>query len=326
MQFQIPIHIPRLDPTIGYEDKILLMGSCFTEHIGRFLEEDKFNILQNPYGIVFDPETLSRSVIDLIDENYMDESELFQQDGVWHHWKFHSRYSGLDKESVLKGMNESIKKGHGFLKESSWLILTLGTSYVYRLMNDNQVVANCHKVPAKSFTRQLNTIESSIQAFDIMLYRLHRFNPNIKVMFTVSPVRHIKDGIVENNRSKARLLEVVHHLVDKFDRLHYFPAYEIMTDVLRDYRFYDIDLVHPNYAGTSYVLELFKQSSMSAETINLSETMHKIFLAKKHKPFNPESEQHQNFLKKNYLQCLELSKLYPYLNFEEELKYFKTMH
>ncbi|WP_447640045.1 MULTISPECIES: GSCFA domain-containing protein [Chitinophagaceae] len=324
MQFQIPIHIPQLEPCITYEDNILLMGSCFTEHIGRFLEEDKFNILQNPYGIVFDPETLSRSVIDLIEENYIEESELFQQQGIWHHWKFHSRYSGLDKKAVLDSMNRSIKRGHDFLKNAKWLILTLGTSYVYKLVENNQIVANCHKVPAKNFTRMLNTIESNIQAFDIMLYRLFRFNPNIRVMFTVSPVRHIKDGIVENNRSKARLLETVHHLVDKFDKLYYFPAYEIMMDVLRDYRFYDIDLVHPNYAGTAYVLERFKESCMDAETIALSETMHKIFLAKKHKPFNPDSEQHKVFLHKYYLQCLELSKRYPYLDFGAELMFFQS--
>lgn len=300
------------------------MGSCFTEHIGKFLEEDKFNILQNPYGIVFDPETLSRSVIDLMEENYIEETELFQQHDIWHHWKFHSRYSGLDKKVVLDGMNQSIKQGHEFLKKAKWLVLTLGTSYVYRLVENNHVVANCHKVPAKNFVRHFNTIESNIQAFDIMLYRLFRFNPNIRVMFTVSPVRHIKDGIVENNRSKARLLETVHHLVDKFDRLHYFPAYEIMVDVLRDYRFYDVDLVHPNYAGTSYVLERFKESCMSPETIELSETMHKIFLAKKHKPFNPESEQHKAFLQKNYLQCRVLAEQYPYLNFQAELAYFQA--
>ncbi len=323
MQFQIPIHIQRLEPSIRYEDNILLMGSCFTEHIGKFLEEDKFNVLQNSYGIVFDPETLSRSVIDLMEKNYIDESELFQQDGVWHHWRFHSRFSGLDKKTVVEKMNMSIKNGHDFLKKAKWLILTLGTSYVYRLTENNQVVANCHKVPAKNFNRQLNTIESNIQAFDLMLYRLFRFNPEIQVMLTVSPVRHIKDGIVENNRSKARLLETVHHLVDKFYRIHYFPAYEIMVDVLRDYRFYDIDLVHPNYAGTSYVLERFKESCMTPETIELSETMHKICLAKKHKPFNPESEQHKSFLHKHYLQCVELSKKYPYLNFEEELDYFQ---
>ncbi|PZP39978.1 MAG: hypothetical protein DI598_19575, partial [Pseudopedobacter saltans] len=138
MQFQIPIHIPQLQPSISYEDNILLMGSCFTEHIGKFLEEDKFNIVQNPFGIVFDPETLSKSIVDLMEENYIDESELFQQDGIWHHWKFHSRYSGLDKAKVLEGMNESIKKGHDFLKKADWLILTLGTSYVYRLKETNQ--------------------------------------------------------------------------------------------------------------------------------------------------------------------------------------------
>ncbi|MFT4203911.1 MAG: GSCFA domain-containing protein [Chitinophagaceae bacterium] len=322
MQFQIRLHIPQLEPSIRYEDNILLMGSCFTEHIGKFLEEDKFSVLQNPYGIVFDPETLSRSVVDLMEQNEIAESELFQQDGVWHHWKFHSGYSGLDRKEVLDGMNRSIRQGHDFLKKAKWLLLTLGTSYVYRLAGNNHVVANCHKVPAKNFVRRLNTIEANIQAFDIMLYRLFRFNPDIRVVFTVSPVRHIKDGIVENNRSKARLLETVHHLVDKFDRLHYFPAYEIMVDVLRDYRFYDIDLVHPNYAGTSYVLERFKESCMNAETIELSETLHKIFLAKKHKPFNSESEQHKAFLRKYHALCLELSEQYPYLDFREELKYF----
>ncbi|QES87740.1 GSCFA domain-containing protein [Rhizosphaericola mali] len=323
MQFQIPINIPKVQPTITYEDKLMLLGSCFTEHIGSFLENDKFNVFQNPFGIIFDPLTISNNVIRLIENRKVEKSELFERTEIWHHWDFHSAYSALEPNIALEKMNNSIENGYQFLKETKWLIITLGTAYNYTFLSENRSVANCHKVPGNQFRKNMMTIEEIIRAFDIMLYRLFHFNKDVQVIFTISPVRHIKDGIVENNRSKARLLEAAHHLVDKFDRIHYFPAYEILIDVLRDYRFYDADLVHPNYAGTAYVLDLFKNYSMSEETIKFSEIMHKIYLAKKHKPFNPESESHQKFLQKNYELCQELAEKYPYLNFEKELAFFK---
>lgn len=324
MDFLIPISISELQPKISYQDKIMLIGSCFTEHIGKFLEEDKFDVLQNPNGIIFDPNTISKSIISWIENEKVEESELFQQDEIWHSWKFHSRFSDLKKDVAIKKMNDSIENAHHYLKKAKWLIITLGTSYCYQLAETGTIVANCHKVPANQFKKHLNTITESIEAFDIVLYRLFKFNPDLNIIFTVSPVRHIRDGIVENTLSKARLIEVVHHLVNKFSKLHYFPSYELMIDVLRDYRFYDADLVHPNYAGTSYVLENFAKATMSEMTQKEMETMHKIFLAKNHKPFNPNSLAHKKFLEKFYNLSIQMQKTYPNLDFEKEIKYFES--
>lgn len=209
-------------------------------------------------------------------------------------------------------------------------MITLGSSFAYRFAysdNDLQTaggvyVANCHKAPAKLFTKHLCTIEETVTALDGTLFRLFHFNPKLKVIFTISPVRHLRDGVIENNRSKARLLEAVHHLVNKFDKLYYFPAYELVIDVLRDYRFYDIDMAHPNYSATQFVLENFFEHCVEPNARALSEDIRKLVLARKHKPFNPSSQQHKQFLASNKTKAEELQEQYPHLNFSEETTYF----
>ena len=322
MQFQVPINIPTLQPSIGYKDAILLVGSCFTEHIGNHLMNAKFNALQNPNGILFDPMSVCYSLNSYIEKKQYTEDDLFYLNECWHSWHHHSRFSNIDKESCLNNINAAQKEAHAFLKESNWLIITLGSSFSYQLVEKGTFVANCHKAPAQTFSKHLCTIEETITAFDNVLYKLFYFNPDVRVLFTISPVRHIRDGVTENNRSKARLIEAVHHLVNKFDKLHYFPAYELVIDVLRDYRFYDIDMAHPNYAATQFVLEKFSETCMNKETQELMETIKKISIARNHKPFNPQSQQHKKFLENFLHQTQELQKQYPYLNFEEEVKYF----
>ena len=323
MQFQVPINIKPIVPSINYRDKILLTGSCFTEHIGNFLKDVKFEILQNPNGILFDPISVCDSLVSYIQHRKYTTDDLFYLNECWHSWHHHSRFSGLDKEEVITQINQSQQAAHLFLKQADWLIITLGSSFVYKLVSNQQPVANCHKAPAQTFQKHLSTIDETVIALDGMLYQLFNFNPGIKVMFTISPVRHLRDGVVDNNRSKARLIEAVHHLVNKFSRLHYFPAYELVIDVLRDYRFYDIDLAHPNYAATLFVLEKFSEACMDENTRQLADEIKKITIAKNHKPFNPTSQQHAIFLQKQLEKISQLQQLHPYLNFEEEINYFQ---
>ena len=183
-------------------------------------------------------------------------------------------------------------------------------------------MANCHKAPAKEFIKHLCTIEESVTALDAAMHQLFHFNPKLKIIFTISPVRHLRDGVVENNRSKARLIEAVHHLVNKFDKLYYFPAYELVIDVLRDYRFYDVDLAHPNYAATSFVLEKFSESCFDNVTISLMEEIRKIVIARNHKPFNATSQQHKQFLQTQLERSKALQQKYTWLDFSKELEYF----
>jgi len=191
------------------------------------------------------------------------------------------------------------------------------------LKETGQFVANCHKAPAQWFDKYLIPIDEQIATLDNTLHQLFHFNPKLKIIFTISPVRHLRDGVVENNRSKARLLETVHHLVNKFDRLFYFPAYELVIDVLRDYRFYDIDLAHPNYAATQFVMEKFSDYAFQESTVQLSKEIKQIVTAKNHKAFHPGSNLHQQFLKQQLEKAILLADANPDLDFDPELSYFK---
>lgn len=322
MDFILDINIPQPPVRINYRDKILLTGSCFTAHIGNSLAELKFPVLQNPNGILFDPASVSSSIVSYIQNKRYTKEDLFYLNEVWNSWQHHSIFSHTDAEQCLVGINSSQQRAHEFLKQADWLIITLGSSFSYQLASGQGSVANCHRAPGQWFRKHLMTIEEINSALDGCLHQLWQFNRNIKVIFTVSPVRHIRDGVIENNRSKARLIEVVHHLVNKFDNIYYFPAYELVIDVLRDYRFYDIDMVHPNYAATEFVLEKFTQHYIDEASQALIPEIKKIVTAKKHKPFQPETQAHKQFLESHLEKAQLLQKRYPFLNLNDEIEYF----
>ena len=353
MEFQLPIKINTLPDPVTYRDNILLVGSCFTEHIGNKLQELKFNVLQNPNGILFDPQSVASSLVSYIQNRQYTEADLFYLNELWQSWQHHSIFSNTDKEACLKKINDSQRRAHEFLKNASCIIVTLGSSFSYRLTDltpnpsptssglrppsptmakgsgseskgegSLKAVANCHRAPAQWFNKHLMGIEETNAALDNCIHQLLHFNPKLKIIFTVSPVRHIRDGVVENNRSKARLIEVVHNLVNKFDRLYYFPAYELVIDVLRDYRFYDIDMVHPNYPATEFVLEKFIQFCVDEPSQQIMEEVKKIVIAAKHKAFQPATNAHKQFLLAHLDKTKELQQKYPFLNLEEEIKYF----
>ncbi len=360
MDLMVNIDIKKLPQPISYRDKILLIGSCFTEHIGNSLEELKFSVLQNPNGILFDPNSVCKSLVSYIQNKQYKEDDLFHLNEVWHSWQHHSRFSNTNAAEGLRIINESQTRAHHFLKDADWIIVTLGSSFSYRLTKlaspkpppvegasepslyfvkppftesseappqegfGEASVANCHRAPAQWFHKHLLEINETVEALDNCYHQLLRFNPKLKIIFTVSPVRHIRDGVVENNRSKARLIEAVHHMVNKFDRLYYFPAYELVIDVLRDYRFYDIDLAHPNYTATSFVLEKFADTCIDDQTRQLMEDVRKIVIARKHKPFQPSTAAHQQFLKTHAEKTKELMKQYSFLSLEKELDYFSS--
>ena len=264
------------------------------------------------------------------------ESDLFQLNEVWNSWQHHSRFSHIDRNEGLRIINESQQRAHEFLKKADWLIITLGTSFSYRLTDLAESskapsfggglgeVANCHRAPAQWFSKHLLSISEIIEALNFCIHQLLQFNRQLNIIFTISPVRHIRDGVVDNNRSKARLIESVHHLMNKFDRLYYFPAYEIVIDILRDYRFYDIDFVHPNYMATDFVLQRFASSCLDEEARQLMDELKKINIARRHKAFQPATEAHKQFLKSSAEKTIELQKKYPFLDLKEELDYFTS--
>ena len=329
-QFMLNIPSHYTGKKIEYNEPIALIGSCFTEHIGNALANYKFPVLQNPNGILFDPASTVHALKSYIKPTIYTEKDIFFYNDVWQSWYHHSRFSATTPEACLEKMNQSQKEAHEFLKSAKWLIITLGSSFSYRLTGlaahtggtIGLGAANCHRAPQQWFDKHMMTIEETVTSLDNMLHQLFFFNPDIQIIFTVSPVRHIRDGVVANNRSKARLIEAVHHLVNKFDRLHYFAAYELVIDVLRDYRFYDIDMVHPNYSATDFVLKNFMKEFVSEDANILAEKVHKIVIASKHRPMHEDTPAHQQFLKTQATKTQELIREFPFLDLEKEYNYF----
>lgn len=325
MEFMLNFTCPKADQQMTHRQSILSIGSCFTEHISNALRDYKFKVLQNPNGILFDPVSVCSSLTSYIYNQQHGEDDFFQLNELWHSWQHHSRFSHTNLETAINKINESQNKAHQFLKDAEWLIVTLGSAFHYRLVNEGHAaVANCHRAPAQWFQKHLLGIDEMVAKLDNAIHQTFHFNKKVNIIFTISPVRHIRDGVVDNNRSKARLLEVVHHLVNKFNRLYYFPSYEIVIDVLRDYRFYDIDMVHPNYLATDYVLQQFMQAFMNNDTLDLIKEIKSINIAHKHRSAHAQTAAHQKFLASHLQKVLQLQQQHPYLDLQKEIEYFKT--
>ncbi len=332
MEFMLHMDLKKIPEPIEYGNKVMLMGSCFTEHIGKAMAELKFDVLQNPNGILFGPDAVCKSLLSYVANQQYTDEELFYLNDVWNSWDHHSRFSNINRAEAIREINNSQQTAHEFLNVADWLIITLGSSSVYNLTARAEVsglfdvagrkVANCHRAPADWFSKELLKIETITAMLDNCLKQLHTLNPGLKFIFTVSPVRHIRDTLVENNRSKARLIEAVHAIVSKFETAFYFPAYELVIDVLRDYRFYDIDLVHPNYQATEFVLEKFEECCISEKSQQVMKEVKKMVLARKHRPFQPATEAHQQFLRDNLQKTRQMQQRYPFLDFSSESEYF----
>ena len=323
MEFHLEFSPIPFATKIDHSQLLFLAGSCFTEQIGQKLSAHKFRIIDNPNGILFNPVSISKSVLSYIQNKQYSEADLFYHNELWGSWEHHTRFSSVSKDTCLQKINASQSAAHGFLKNADWVLLTLGSAFVYELEN-KQVVANCHKVPTDKFKKRVLAIDEVVTVLENLLLNLKAFNPKLKIIFTISPVRHLRDGFIENNRSKAILINSVHHVVDKYEHAFYFPSYELIIDDLRDYRFYAEDMVHPNYAATNYVWEKFVTTCIDPSSQILMKEINTINAARHHKPFNPASQAHQKFLKINLAKIEKLKEQFPYLNFEEEILFFNS--
>lgn len=318
MNFLIPIHIPSLQAPIEHKHQILLTGSCFTEHMSNFLSRAKIRNQHNSHGIMFNPLSLCVALQDVIDARVYSEQDLFFHNEYWHSWNHHSDFSYRDPKKALAEINNHIKTQHEFLKQADYLILTLGSAFAYYHLEENRYVSNNHRTPLNWFRKDLLSAEFMTEELQHCINRLKIFNPKLKSIVTISPVRHTRDGVIENNRSKARLLETVHALKD----IYYFPSYEIMIDVLRDYRFYDSDLVHPNYQATQYIWEQFLTHCINPDAKPLIASCEKLFKAMHHKPKDENSLAHAAFKKECLQLCQDIQQAYPYINLQQEIDYF----
>ena len=331
MKFRSEFDIKKLEPTITHHNKLMLVGSCFTENIGDKLRKHKFNIYENPNGILFNPVSVSETIINVIECKEYVEQDLFNYNEAWHSWQHHSKYSGVSVDEALNKINTATKEANLFLKQADYILITLGSAWIYTLTEKaanatkGTVAANNHKAPADWFEKKLLRVDQAILVLATMLDRLGKFNPDIKIIFTISPVRHLREGAINNNRSKAVLIQAVHDLIEKLEKLYYFPAYELVIDDLRDYRFFAEDLVHPNYYATQYVWEKFVDSCVNDDTKKLMQEIAEINTSFNHKPFNATSNQHKIFLETYYKKVKLLQQENAHLNFARELEYFAPL-
>ncbi len=322
MEFILPFQIEPSKDKISYTQKILLIGSCFTEEIGNHFKNLKFDVLQNPNGILYDPISISSALASYIENKQYTADDLFFHDELWHSWQHHSAFSGIDKTTVLQKMNQSQTHANSFLKTASWLLITLGTSYHYQLKNNNEPVANCHKAPAIFFDKRLMSIDDIYSRLSGVIKNLQLYNPDMKIIFTISPVRHVRDGVIENNRSKARLIETAHSIVEQNNHVFYFPAYELVIDVLRDYRFYKSDMVHVNEIAINYVFESFCNTYLDESAKKLISELKALLGGMNHKPFQKESVAHKMFLKTQLEKVRKMMTANPGIDLSGELNYF----
>ena len=323
MDFHIDFTPSALPRKIRYREPIFLVGSCFTEHIAGRLSQYKFQVLENPHGILFNPASIVQSVNDCMQGRTYTADDLFEEQGIWSSWDFHSRFSHPDPTQALAAMNHSVAQAHRFLRQCRWMVITLGSAFVYQLA-EGRTVANCHKAPAQHFRKRLMPPEDVLSALDTMLHKLRVFHPGMQFLFTISPVRHLREGLVENNRSKAVLIHCVHQLCAKFDDVHYFPAYELVVDDLRDYRFYAEDMVHPNYQATAYVWEKFVEAAIDPGTREIMKDVNQLLAAMAHKPLHPQSAAHQQFRLRQKQWADGLMARYPWLDLSAEAAFFAS--
>lgn len=325
-QFRTILKISPSAEKINYHSHCLFIGSCFTESIGNYLRELKFQTQINPFGIVYNPLSISNSIDTLLNGKNFTGNDLEFQNDVWFSFRHHSRFSDSDKNSCLLKINEALKTSSEFIKKIDFLFVTFGTSFIYTHIEKNIVVANCHKLPSNVFTKSMLEPEAIITSWCNTIKKIKSINPSVKIIFTVSPVRHINDGITENQQSKSVLFVAIQNILKKFDNCFYFPAYEIMMDELRDYRFYDEDMVHPNDTAINYIRQKFTETYIDQASQEIMAEIKKLLLAKNHKPFFPGTPAHGNFIKKNLQKISELIKQFPFLELDEFKNYFRSFN
>lgn len=299
---------------ISHADKILLIGSCFAENIGEKLTSSKFNAVVNPNGILFNPISISKAITSYIKNESNPQPEI--NNNLYFSFEHHGSFSSTTKIELEEKIKNATQSAHTQLKEAKFLIITFGSAFAYRHLKTNSIVANCHKLPQQDFKKELLSVETIVGDYKLLFEELKKFNPQLNIILTVSPVKYLRDGIVENNLSKSILIQSVHQLLTA--NCHYFPAYELVNDDLRDYRFYKEDMAHPNEQAINYVWEKFSDVYFSNETKQLNQKIKEVNLAVNHRPINENTVKHSEFKNTVLKKCADLENAYPFLNFSME--------
>lgn len=312
--FRTEIKIPKSDIRINHENNIFLLGSCFSENIGQKLINSGFNAEINSFGVLYNPISISNSLNLITRKLHLQNDDIIFHENLWKSFYHHSSFNCLTENELITNISEKITFAESYLKTTDYLIITLGTSWVYRYKKTNKIVSNCHKIPANEFTHELLSVENISEVFSNLINHLINYNSNIKIIFSVSPIRHLKDGFFENQISKSTLHLAINSLIKNFSCVSYFPAYEIFMDDLRDYRFYADDMLHPSQSGINYVWKKFTESLMDKSTIELIYEVEKINQSLSHRVINKNTDVYKHFIPSINQKINNLKNIYPKIN------------
>lgn len=325
MELYTRIDIPKAPFLFSCRERMLLLGSCFAENMGTRLAENRFNVDINPFGTLYNPASIAAAVRLLLHPQRFTAGDLFCNEGVYHSFTHHSRFSSTSEKECLENINGRLTASAEAFRRTGYLVVTWGTAYVYRLKNTGEVVANCHKLPEKMFERSMLTVADIVAEWKELLLSVWEQNPELKVLLTVSPIRHWKDGAHGNQLSKATLLLAADELQKEYpERVAYFPAYEIMMDELRDYRFYATDMLHPSELAVDYIWQRFTENYLSEETKGVLKEWAEIQKAINHRPFQPESEAYRRFMSQTLLKMERVNEKFPFFDMTKEMEIIKS--
>lgn len=322
-KFQTSVEIPQFQNKTDYDTKNMFIGSCFTENVGSKMKTLKFQVDINPFGILYNPASIANGILYLLKNKEFHKEDLIEHNNLWHSFAHHGYFSSVSAEEVIQKINERLIYSSAFLRNAGSLFITFGTAWVYKYKKTGELVSNCHKIPEIEFDHYRLTVDEIAAEYKNLLNEINKENPMCHVIFTVSPVRHLKNGVVENQRSKAILLLAIDKILaeSKAENCSYFPAYEIVMDELRDYRFYTDDMIHISDVAVNHVWDIFQENHIDTESIKIIEHVQKINKASKHRAFNKNSPEYFSFLKSTLKQIKELEIRFPSLNFEQEKRY-----
>lgn len=337
MKLRTQIEIKPFENPIDYSQIGVSIGSCFAENIAQKLQRLKFPIVSNPFGVMYNPASVADTIERLASGKEFAETDLLSQDDLWTSFYCHGSFAAVSPQEVLEALNCSLKKGSRALAKAQYVIITFGSAWVYELsaayprqgnlyrigegFEAGGVVANCHKFPPQAFVRRRMSVEEIVKRYTKLISE--ELNDK-QIVMTVSPVRHVKDGLAENNASKSILRLAIDELTASHENVHYFPAFEIMNDDLRDYRFYANDLVHPSELALNYIWQLFSEAVITQSALEVSKQVERIVSAAEHRPINPQSESHRQFLSSMLRRSEYLQKQYPEIDLSVELQYFNN--
>ena len=318
MNLQTKITVAAPDFSIDYNSRLMMLGSCFAENMGSKFSYYKFDVDVNPCGIIYNPLSVANVLRLIVEGKQFEKSDLRQVGGKWVSLYHHGAFSSTDPDECLRRINDRLTKATGELRTLDLLVITWGTAWVYRYTRENIVVSNCHKIPSQEFERSRLSVEDIVKEYLVLIGRLREINPGLRILFTVSPIRHWKDGAHGNQLSKATLLLAIDRLREEIQHVYYFPAYEIVLDELRDYRFYAEDMLHVSGFTVDYIWERFLYSFISPEVLGLMNQIGRVNKGVAHRPFDPQSEEYHRLVKKMLAEIAMISRSYPMIDFSEE--------